>query len=53
MAVGPAGLPGHRALGVEGPEVAPARIPLLGMEDKPVLGNRLRCLTVRTKSCNT
>lgn len=53
MVVGPAGLLGHLALGVEGHEVVPALIPLLRMEDSPVSENPLRHLTVKTRSCDT
>lgn len=53
MVAGPAGLRGHRALGIKGHEVVPALIPSLGMGGSTVLEKQLRRLTVKTKSCNT
>lgn len=53
MVVGPAGLHGHRAPGVEGQEVVPAPIRLRRKGDKAVSEIPLRHLTVKTKSCNT
>lgn len=51
--VGPAGLPGLHALGLEGQEVVPALIPLLKTGDKTALAKPLRPLTVKTKICCT
>lgn len=53
MVVGPAGLPGHHALGLEDQEVAPVQIPLLIMGDKAALAKPQRPLTVNPKSYNT
>lgn len=52
-AVGPAGPPGHRALGVEGQGDVLALIPVLGTGAKTVSENPLRRLTVKTKTCST
>lgn len=52
-AVGPAGLPGHRAPGVKGQEVVPALIPLLWTEDSTVSEKPLRHPTAKTKICTT
>lgn len=53
MVIGPAGLPGHHALGLEDQEVAPVQIPLLRMGGKTALVKPQRPLTVNLKSCNT
>lgn len=53
MVTGPAGQPGHHALGLEDQEAALVQIPLLRMGGNIALAQPQRPLTVNPKSCNT